>query len=1148
MEAVRSRAASESPQLDAADRLVSLFAKDREQRMVERAAANLRNQTELDAAYEKMAESSKALKFLRDRVAARTGEGETDERPAYREVYRIKGITYHTAYPAEDVELINEILIQAHARERAENPFRFTHAQAQGLLTFDRLEGLFGPIGVGWGKCLLGSTEVFSPNTGRRRADELGPLSVLTMDEESLKLRTGDAVAFESGEKPCVSLTLRTGETIRLSTDHPVFTARGWVHAADVLPDDLVATPRYVPNPNPLLGVPDAEVETCAYLMGDGGTTTHAHFTQMEGPALDCALSAARELGAIPVMRSSNSRAQEWSLNGLADKLREWGILGCKATEKRVPAAWYRLPDRQVALLLRSFFACDAHINPHRGGALELTLANEGLLSDIRFFLKRLGIQSWDGYKKATLDGKEFDAWRLNVSGAEFEKLHDAIGQIPGKPVEIERKKRNTNIDIVPIGRPEAKEIADEMDIGRSALRDRLSATDGQRISRAKFEEWVAESGYCGKYAKLASSDLLWSRVRSVEDIGTHPVYDLTVPNTHNFVANGIVVHNTFISLLCAALAWERGFKRMILHVPPQVYTQLMTRDIPQARRDLVLFGLPFIGMGGETAARRRSIATSGKRGCYVMPYSLLSTKDTSAILDAIEPELIIADEAHNLKNLRHSSRAKRINAYMRTHDPKFVALSGTITTKSIMDYRHLLEWCLGPGSCLPVTEGLALEWAKILDSETHSHGSENPESPSTGPILKLVQWARARVAEMPTNDAKQELAGALRSDRRGFRTAYRLRLESTPGVVSTPDAQIGTSLYFCNTEAAHDRSSESFQSLMRLIEGVETDWLTPQEEPIEYGLHKFKWLYELSSGFWHRLRWPSPEEYIEHRDGISLGQATDLLNRAMEHHEAQKVYHSELRKWLEKVHIKGIDTPMLVANHISRFFGSSDLQVSPLVAALYMEMRKLDFEGRPKRVSEPVWVDDFKLRHAVSWAQRKKHGIVWYYHQTMGRELARALEEAGLDPLLCMAGRAADKTIAESKGRVVVASIPAHNTGKNLQFHTNQLIAQFPRPARDLEQTLGRLHRMGQEADELIVDTCLTLDFDHMLVNACLLDSLYIHQTGGGMQKAVVAGWNPLPKVFPNSVLVERGLDPNGGEAMERAMREHFGIGQKKG
>ncbi|MDA8080779.1 MAG: replicative DNA helicase [Actinomycetota bacterium] len=36
-----------------------------------------------------------------------------------------------------------------------------------------------------------------------------------------------------------------------------------------------------------------------------------------------------------------------------------------------------------------------------------------------------------------------------------------------------------------------------------------------------------------------------WTILRSIESYGTEPVYDLTVPGTHNFIANGIVVHNS---------------------------------------------------------------------------------------------------------------------------------------------------------------------------------------------------------------------------------------------------------------------------------------------------------------------------------------------------------------------------------------------------------------------------------------------------------------------------------------------------------------------------------------------------------------------------------------------------------------------------
>lgn len=45
--------------------------------------------------------------------------------------------------------------------------------------------------------------------------------------------------------------------------------------------------------------------------------------------------------------------------------------------------------------------------------------------------------------------------------------------------------------------------------------------------------------------ADLAHSDVRWDTIVSIRDLGLVPVYDATVPGTHNFVANGIVVHNS---------------------------------------------------------------------------------------------------------------------------------------------------------------------------------------------------------------------------------------------------------------------------------------------------------------------------------------------------------------------------------------------------------------------------------------------------------------------------------------------------------------------------------------------------------------------------------------------------------------------------
>jgi replicative DNA helicase len=45
--------------------------------------------------------------------------------------------------------------------------------------------------------------------------------------------------------------------------------------------------------------------------------------------------------------------------------------------------------------------------------------------------------------------------------------------------------------------------------------------------------------------ADLARSDVRWDTIVSVRELGDEPVFDATVPGTHNFVAEGIVVHNS---------------------------------------------------------------------------------------------------------------------------------------------------------------------------------------------------------------------------------------------------------------------------------------------------------------------------------------------------------------------------------------------------------------------------------------------------------------------------------------------------------------------------------------------------------------------------------------------------------------------------
>ena len=67
---------------------------------------------------------------------------------------------------------------------------------------------------------------------------------------------------------------------------------------------------------------------------------------------------------------------------------------------------------------------------------------------------------------------------------------------------------------------------------------------------------------------QIASSDIYWDRIVAIEALGPQPVYDATVKDTHNFVANGINLHNSIeqdsdmVILLHREDAYERESPR----------------------------------------------------------------------------------------------------------------------------------------------------------------------------------------------------------------------------------------------------------------------------------------------------------------------------------------------------------------------------------------------------------------------------------------------------------------------------------------------------------------------------------------------------------------------------------------------------------
>jgi len=586
----------------------------------------------------------------------------------------------------------------------------------------------------------------------------------------------------------------------------------------------------------------------------------------------------------------------------------------------------------------------------------------------------------------------------------------------------------------------------------------------------------------------------------------------------------GVGWGKTMVALMVAEIAFRKGIRKSLMLIPPNVCPQLLKTDIGWARRR-VLLTVPFISLYGKTMLQRKQIANSGKVGCYIMPYSQLSTKDTITVtekmkdgteiekpglLNMIDPELIIADEAHMLKN-RDTTRTKRLFNWIHDRDtePELVAMSGTVTAKSIMDYHHLIGVALGSNSPLPKQVMLAKGWASVIDANSQFE----PDEASTGPIRPLVDWALNWFYDVDIPFSKA-----------GFRKAFKLRLATAPGVAATGDTEIGTSLTIQTRPIENYQGYEGWNRVEQLMAQVNDAWITPNGDEIEHAIHTFKWNFELTAGFYNELIWPEVEPFAK-RVGVGESEAADLIRAAKAHHEARQAFARMLRRFLQENSVPGLDTPLSVESNMARY-GSANVPID--LYDLWATAKGMEVEGMPERMSRVVRLCDYKVRNALVWASGISGGkIIWYHNNGIGDWLTEMGKSMGLDPVHCHAGAAGSKRILDpaNADRLIIASITAHGTGKNLQHFEHTYYVQWPRPAIVAEQVLGRTHRNGQEADELLPQINTTTEFDSLNFAACLNDALYIHQSTGNRQKLVYAGYDPLPIIFPSEVLRERGF-----------------------
>ena len=391
--------------------------------------------------------------------------------------------------------------------------------------------------------------------------------------------------AFPTGIKPVYRMKLASGLEIDATANHPFLTIEGWARLDSLSPDGFVAVPRRLPPPieqGP--GWKDDELVLLAHLLGDGSIGPKGVKYATADPANKKAVEeASRTLFGIEASSEVHGNTcQVWLpspyrlTHGKKHPVREWlephGLWGARSWNKFVPEAVFSLEDRKLALFLRHLWATDGSITISRNGRGPIvrtyySSTSRRLVLDVKRMLLRFGIRSAFGKttkKRGGGVGSYRASYNLRIQGAEDQrKFLSLVGcygvrgeTIPPALEILSALKANPNVDLVPweVRQKVVAAMAEKGVNGRELATDIGETYNGgyllgtperqRRFSRPRLAR-MADVLENDELANLARSDLFWDRIVEITPLGEQPTFDVTVEGTHNFIADGVVVHNS---------------------------------------------------------------------------------------------------------------------------------------------------------------------------------------------------------------------------------------------------------------------------------------------------------------------------------------------------------------------------------------------------------------------------------------------------------------------------------------------------------------------------------------------------------------------------------------------------------------------------
>ncbi len=428
--------------------------------------------------------------------------------------------------------------------------------------------------------CLTEDTRILRADTGAETTmGELFALNakdvpVWALNERLQYVRRHLTHVFPTGVKPVYKLRLASGKEIEATANHPFLTYEGWTPLGDLTVGSRLGVPRHVPGPERNVEWDDRKVVMLAHLLGDGSFVKRQpiRYASIDERNLSAVTDAAGAFGITPV-RDEYAAARVTTLrlpapyrlargtrNPIAEWLDDMGLFGARSHEKFIPTEVFHLPKHQIALFIKHIWATDGSVTINkngRSGRIYYASTSRQLVDGLSRLLLRFGIST--RIRTVPSKAQYRVGYTLDISGVDDQRrflqeigVNGDRGDIAERLLAIIRETQaNTNVDTVP------KQIWNDVRdllVEKGMTQREFAAAIGTQFCGSTLWKHAPSRQRLGKIAAvlesealeiMAVNDLLWDEVVAIEPMGEKQVFDATVLDTHNFIANGIAVHNS---------------------------------------------------------------------------------------------------------------------------------------------------------------------------------------------------------------------------------------------------------------------------------------------------------------------------------------------------------------------------------------------------------------------------------------------------------------------------------------------------------------------------------------------------------------------------------------------------------------------------